>query len=181
MSFTFIEFLSLFLSAMALCVLKGLLQQYVQSLFEEGVISDQFFQILSMRSADETESAVQSINSYCHDVGALISELKSYIGLPDIEFSRLAMLAREAELKSLRIGAEHMKLACASFIQACDEENKGKFCHALSWMKNEFDITRSKFEAFVKMEQKIIRLESRQQGSCRCAAAKVTSDSVSSS
>ncbi|XP_057954700.1 histidine-containing phosphotransfer protein 1-like [Malania oleifera] len=161
---------------MALSILKGLLQGYVQSLFDEGIVNDQFSHIQSLKSAEKPDSVVQFISMYCDDVGAIISELKSYIDLPDVDFSRLAAEARKVEEKSLRIGAEHMRLACADLIQACEENNKENFSRALKWMKNEFVRTRSKLESFAQMERRIIRLESRPpHDKCVCSSKSSSS------
>ncbi|KAI7985897.1 hypothetical protein LOK49_LG14G01127 [Camellia lanceoleosa] len=62
---------------------------------------------------------------------------------------------------SLNIGAEHVRRACVDLIQACEEKHERKVTRALSWLQAEFSITREKLNSLVKMEQRIIRVESR--------------------
>ncbi|KAG7950584.1 hypothetical protein I3843_13G121700 [Carya illinoinensis] len=111
---------------MALSILKELLQEYVQSLFDEGIISNQFSHIQSLESLEEPEHVVQVIDTYLIDVETILSELTSYMDRPEVDFSTLATLSHKVEERSLSIGAEHVRLACADLIHACDQMNKEK-------------------------------------------------------
>ncbi|KAI7986308.1 hypothetical protein LOK49_LG14G01124 [Camellia lanceoleosa] len=82
---------------MALIVLREIHHQYVKSLFDEGIINDQFSEIQALKS----DCVVQLINAYCVDVGTILSELKSCINLPDVDFSGFAAQAHKIEDKSL--------------------------------------------------------------------------------
>ncbi|KAL4611653.1 hypothetical protein ACB092_08G141000 [Castanea dentata] len=170
---------------MALSILKGLLQGYVQSLFDEGIVNDQFSQIHTLKSEEEPEHVVQLIDKYFVDVETILSELTSKIDCPDVDFSKLSELAHKVDERSLSIGAKHVKLACVDLIESCDQMNKEKgkdtssaqrlvmcsdmytrsFSRALIWIKNEFSHTRNKLEAYAQMERRIIRLKSKQQSS----------------
>ncbi|XP_022753769.1 histidine-containing phosphotransfer protein 1-like [Durio zibethinus] len=148
---------------MALSIVKGLLQQYVQSLFNEGIVNDQFSHIQHLKMVGRADHFVQLINMYCLDVETILSQLASYIDLPTIDFSKLAALAAEVGERSSCIGAEHMKLACVDLMQACDQLQKQNFLQALSWTKNEFAHTREKLQVLVQMERRIMRLEAKQK------------------
>ncbi|XP_017982045.1 PREDICTED: histidine-containing phosphotransfer protein 2-like isoform X7 [Theobroma cacao] len=148
---------------MALSIVRGLLQQYVQSLFNEGIINDQFSHIQHLKMVGRADHFVQLINTYCLNVETILSKLESYIDLPNVDFSNLAALATEIEERSSCIGAEHVRLTCLDLMRACDQMQKQNFCQALSWTKNEFAHTRNKLQVLVQMERKIMRLEAKQQ------------------
>ncbi|KAK7845242.1 histidine-containing phosphotransfer protein 5 [Quercus suber] len=135
---------------MALSILKGLLQGYVQSLFDEGIVNDQFSQIHTLKSEEEPEHVVQLIDKYFVEVETILSELTSKIDCPDVDFSKLSELAHKVDERSLSIGARHVKLACADLIKSCDQMNKENFSRALIWIKNEFSHTRNKLEAYAQ-------------------------------
>ncbi|XP_062170956.1 histidine-containing phosphotransfer protein 1-like [Alnus glutinosa] len=130
---------------------------------KQGILNDQFSQIQTLKSVEEPEHVVQLIDTYFTDVETILSELTIYIDYPDFDFSKLAALAHKIEERSLSIGAEHVRLACADLILACNQMNKENFSKALIWIKNEFSNTRNKLEAYIQMERRIIRLKSRQQ------------------
>uniref|UniRef100_A0A7N2KM22 Histidine-containing phosphotransfer protein n=1 Tax=Quercus lobata TaxID=97700 RepID=A0A7N2KM22_QUELO len=138
---------------MALSILKGLLQGYVQSLFDEGIVNDQFSQIHTLKSEEEPEHVVQLIDKYFVDVETILSELTSKIDCPDVDFSKLSELVHKVDERSLSIGAKHVKLACADLIKSCDQMNKENFSRALIWIKNEFSHTRNKLEAYAQLFQ----------------------------
>ncbi|GLT66422.1 hypothetical protein SLA2020_387870 [Shorea laevis] len=111
---------------MALSILRGLIQEYVQSLFDEGILNNQFSQIQTLKSVEEPENVVQLIDTYFIDVETILSELTTYIDYPDFDFSKLSTLVHKVEERSLSIGAEHMRLACADLIRACNQMDKEK-------------------------------------------------------
>ncbi|VVA34350.1 PREDICTED: histidine-containing [Prunus dulcis] len=147
---------------MALPILKGLLRGYVQSLFNEGIVNNQFSQIQTLKSDADPDCAVRLINIYLLDVERMLSELTSLSDLPDVDFSKLATLARSIEEKSSLVGAENVRSACADLIQACERMHKQNFLRALGWIKNEFAHTRNKLDSFVQMERRIFRVEGRE-------------------
>ncbi|XP_031384612.1 histidine-containing phosphotransfer protein 2-like isoform X3 [Punica granatum] len=106
---------------------NGLLQDYVQSLFDEGIVNDQFSQVLTLKTEDEPDSVLKLINAYLNDAEAILSEFPENMDIPDSDFKRLAAQARKISEISLCIGAEHMKLACSDLIQACDEKQGRSF------------------------------------------------------
>ncbi|XP_021901401.1 histidine-containing phosphotransfer protein 1-like isoform X2 [Carica papaya] len=127
-----------------------------------GILNDRFSQIQNLKSVEQPDHVVQLINAYCTNVEIILSEIESY-SHPDVDFSKLTSLARQVEERSSRIGAEHVRLACTGLIQACDQLQEDKFLMALSWMKNEFTITRDKLQAIVQMDRRIMRLDRKLQ------------------
>ncbi|XP_056165583.1 uncharacterized protein LOC115679279 [Syzygium oleosum] len=135
---------------MALPILTGLLQEYVQSLLNEGIVNDQFASVQTLKSTDEPDAIIRLITSYFADVEAVLSELTRSIDSPEADFDQLAAQANTIKEKSLCIGAEHMKLACDSLIRACEEKQGRKFSQALNWIENEFARTQDKLDAVVQ-------------------------------
>ncbi|CAL5440816.1 unnamed protein product [Camellia sinensis] len=70
---------------------------HVESAERVGIINDQFSEIQALKS----DCLVQLINAYCVEVGTILSELKSCINLPDVDFSNFAAQAHKIEDKSL--------------------------------------------------------------------------------
>ncbi|XP_052883776.1 histidine-containing phosphotransfer protein 2-like isoform X2 [Gossypium arboreum] len=124
---------------MALSIVKGLLEQYVQSLFNEGIINEQFSRIQHLKMVGRTEHFVQLINSYCLDVESILAQLASSFDLPEVDFSKLAALAAEVT------------------------ERSSRFLLALDWTKTEFTQTQNKLQVLVQMERRIMRLEAKQK------------------
>ncbi|BBH05120.1 histidine-containing phosphotransmitter 1 [Prunus dulcis] len=137
-------------------------EQDVDSQRLAGIVNNQFSQIQTLKSDADPDCAVRLINIYLLDVERMLSELTSLSDLPDVDFSKLATLARSIEEKSSLVGAEHVRSACADLIQACERMHKQNFLRALGWIKNEFAHTRNKLDSFVQMERRIFRVEGRE-------------------
>ncbi|XP_024926346.2 histidine-containing phosphotransfer protein 1 isoform X2 [Ziziphus jujuba] len=128
----------------------GLLEEYVQSLFDEGIVNDQFSQIQTLKSMEQPDLVVQLIDAYLVDVEMILSELTSYSDFPDVDFSKVTLLAHKVKDRSSCIGAEHVRLACDELIQASVQMNKQNFVRALSWIKKEFSCTQDKLESYAQ-------------------------------
>ncbi|XP_022153063.1 histidine-containing phosphotransfer protein 1-like isoform X1 [Momordica charantia] len=142
-------------------ILKGLLQDYVQSLFDEKIVDERFSQILI--KFEESDRVIHLINIYLNDVESNLCELTNYMDSINVNFSKLSILAHNIEEKSTRIGARHVRLASIHLIEACDQEDQKIVSQALSWMQHEFAITRNKLQPVLQMEQRIMRLVNNQK------------------
>ncbi|XP_031272979.1 histidine-containing phosphotransfer protein 1-like isoform X2 [Pistacia vera] len=127
-----------------------------------GVLNEQFSHIQTLR-IEEPDFVEQLINTYCMNVEAVLSELTSCINLSHVDYSQLAVLARQVEDRSSGIGAERVRLACGDLIQACDQMHTKNFSQALNWIKYEFALTRNKLQAIAQMERRIVRLVTKQR------------------
>ncbi|KAJ6985920.1 hypothetical protein NC653_023751 [Populus alba x Populus x berolinensis] len=150
---------------MAMLIVKGLLQQYVQSLFDEGIVNAQFCHIQTLKTEEEPDHVVRLINTYslmwsqsylnlevtCNTIPK--TQLAKRHDLPDVDFSKLAALAQQVEERSSLMGAEHMRLACADLIQACRQMDKRNLSLSFNWIKNEFAHIRTKLEVIVQVIQ----------------------------
>ncbi|XP_054815106.1 histidine-containing phosphotransfer protein 1-like isoform X2 [Prosopis cineraria] len=150
---------------MTLPILRGLHQDYLDSLLDEGIINDQFNRIHSQRT-EESDFVVKLVEAYFRDVEAILSDLSSHADESNVDLTKLSALPREIQDKSTSIGAELVKHACRELIQACDENHKRKFDRSLMWVQSEFSLTKTKLESYVRMERRIIRyVESKSQSS----------------
>lgn len=55
-----------------------------------------------MKSEEQPDAVVRLIDTYILDVERILSNLKSYIDLPDVDFSKLAVEIYKIEEKSLQ-------------------------------------------------------------------------------
>ncbi|KAL9262623.1 Histidine-containing phosphotransfer protein 1-like protein [Drosera capensis] len=144
---------------MALMILSGLLQDYLHSLVRQGIINDQLAKVVTQNCLDDPDFIVRSIHVYTNDADMLLLEIKNSIDLPGVDFTKLAGHAQILHMKSSRIGADHMRLACTGLIQASIEKDRSKLSRALTWAETEFDKTRNALESIAQMEQRIIRVK----------------------
>ncbi|XP_034687305.1 histidine-containing phosphotransfer protein 3-like isoform X4 [Vitis riparia] len=82
-----------------------------QPMADQGIVNDQFCQIQALKSEEQPDAVVRLIDTYILDVERILSNLKSYIDLPDVDFSKLAVEICKIEEKSLQAGSKmpHLK------------------------------------------------------------------------
>ncbi|KAJ1401794.1 histidine-containing phosphotransfer protein 1-like [Sesbania bispinosa] len=65
---------------MAMSILKGLVQGYLSSMLEEGVVTEHFYGMVSQRqAAAERNQIVQLVETYFADVDTSLSELSGHV------------------------------------------------------------------------------------------------------
>ncbi|KAL9272501.1 Histidine-containing phosphotransfer protein 1-like protein [Drosera capensis] len=127
-----------------------LLQDYLHSLVTQGIINDQLAKVVTQKCLDGPDFIVRRIPVYTNDAYTLLLEMKHFIDLPDVDFTKLAGHAQMLHGKSSRIGAEHMRLACTGLIQACAEKDRSKISRVLTWTETEFDKTWNALESIAQ-------------------------------
>ncbi|KAL5763793.1 hypothetical protein ACOSP7_016156 [Xanthoceras sorbifolium] len=145
---------------MALIVQKNLFRTFVQSMHDEGLINNDFNQVLAMRETVKRDYVVRTVTSYCMSTEALFTHMTCLISQPMVDYLQIDAGARELFTRATGVGAERVKLACTELVQACEQNNMENCYRALYWAKTEYSKLRRKFETLVQMERKIIDLES---------------------
>ncbi|KAK9175608.1 hypothetical protein WN944_027615 [Citrus x changshan-huyou] len=123
---------------MALPMQRSLLRSFVQSMHEEGIVNDDFYQLLAMKETVRPDYVVRAVTSYCLSAQNLFSHLTYHICQPEVDYHQVNTAACEFYARTsshvlimhnmfpawYSIGAEHVKLSCAELIQACQENDK---------------------------------------------------------
>ncbi|MBA0830247.1 hypothetical protein Goarm_014791 [Gossypium armourianum] len=131
---------------MDLAALKTQLKNFVQSMFEEGVLDNQFSQIQALQDSTNPNFVEEVITLFCNDAERIINEINRNLGYQNVDFSNLDSYVHQLKGSSSRsyafaslissfanlssnpgvyiIGANRLKLACANLRQASDERNK---------------------------------------------------------
>ncbi|XP_024035089.1 uncharacterized protein LOC18035062 isoform X2 [Citrus clementina] len=120
---------------MALPMQRSLLRSFVQSMHEEGIVNDDFYQLLAMKETVRPDYVVRAVTSYCLSAQNLFSHLTYHICQPEVDYHQVNTAACEFYART----------------SSCSR--------ALYWTKNEYSKLRRKFETLVQMERKIIDLE----------------------
>ncbi|KAM4084242.1 hypothetical protein ACB094_08G118000 [Castanea mollissima] len=144
---------------MPLEIQKALLFGFIQNMYDEGYVNDQFWQIQQMKKTTQPDYAVRAVTSYCMSAQNLFTQLTDHINQENVDFYQVNVSARELFEQSNSVGAAHVKHACVELLCACEENDKDYCSKTLYWTKNEFSQLKRKFETVIQMERKIIDLE----------------------
>ncbi|TYI65451.1 hypothetical protein E1A91_D09G159400v1 [Gossypium mustelinum] len=148
---------------MDLAALKTQLKNFVQSMFEEGVLDNQFSQIQALQDSTNPNFVEEVITLFCNDAERIINEINRNLGYQNVDFSNLDSYVHQLKGSSSSIGANRLKLACANLHQASDERNKEGCLQALQLITCEYCLLRRKFQALLHLERSIVELETNQK------------------
>ncbi|XP_061355087.1 histidine-containing phosphotransfer protein 1-like isoform X2 [Gastrolobium bilobum] len=135
---------------MAIPILQNELRCFVQSMYDEGIVNEQFFQIQYMKEMIRNDYAVRAITSYCVSCTRLFSTLSDQICQNEVDFQRVRDLASELYAISCSFGAKNVRFACVDLLHACERKDKNFCSQALNWTKNRFCHLRIKLETLVQ-------------------------------
>ncbi|CAN4107245.1 unnamed protein product [Withania somnifera] len=141
---------------MALRILYAMQLALLNQMLKKGVINNEFEHLMISKRGGYPGFVVQTIEKYCAEVEAILSQMTNDIAKPDVEFSHLASLCDLVKEKSTRIGSVQVIASCMLLIRACHQNNKKRFSQTLGLLKNDFTITQTDLEAYARMEKRII-------------------------
>ncbi|XP_049353835.1 histidine-containing phosphotransfer protein 1-like [Solanum verrucosum] len=150
---------------MALSILKEIQLSLLNQMLQKGLINNEFEHLMISKRAKDPQSVVQTIEEYCAEVEAILSQMKNDIDTPEVDFSHLMASCELVKDKSIRIGSVLVSSTCMLLIRVCDERNKKKFSLILELLKNDFSTTQSQLEAYARMERRIIIVQIDEAGS----------------
>ncbi|KAG4974333.1 hypothetical protein JHK87_031154 [Glycine soja] len=142
-----------------IAALKLQLYNHIRSMHDEGVVNQQFLQLQVLRQPFRCDIILRLVTTYCNSCKDLFSSLSHQLDQERVNYERLNDLALDFYARTSSIGAEGVRRACASLIEACERKDKNGCSLALYWTKNRFSYLRGRFETLVKMERNIIYLE----------------------
>ncbi|KAM7522505.1 hypothetical protein LguiA_012407 [Lonicera macranthoides] len=148
------------LSKMALDYQKRLLDHFIQAMYLEGYINNEFLQLQTMKQTARPDFVVREVTLYCVAAQNLFVAMSYAMEQDEVDFYKLDVNARDMYDRSSSIGAQQVKMACCEIVHSCQEFNKDKCYLALNWTKKVFSKLRANFETLVQMERKIIDMES---------------------
>ncbi|KAG8647072.1 histidine-containing phosphotransfer protein 2 [Manihot esculenta] len=163
LSLSLLRIFRLSLMALPLPALKAQLSNFIQSMFDEGLLDGQFAQIQALQDEANPNFIAEVITSFCTDAERIITELNNYMTQPNVDFSKLESCVHQLKGSSSSIGAQRLKLACADLQQAFNEKDKGRCLQALNIITREYCNLGRKFKTLIQLEKRILANESNQQ------------------
>ncbi|KAJ4850693.1 hypothetical protein Tsubulata_005800 [Turnera subulata] len=148
---------------MALAALKAQLNNFVQSLLDEGVLDSQFAQVQALQDESNPNFVAEVIISFCNDAEKIITDLNKNLSHQNVDFPKLDSCVHQLKGSSSSIGAQRLKLACVELHQASDGKNKAGCSQALHLITREYCLLRSKLETLLQLEKRISSLETNQE------------------
>ncbi|KAH7671409.1 Two-component phosphorelay intermediate involved in MAP kinase cascade regulation protein [Dioscorea alata] len=117
---------------MAAVALKEQLASLMDSMYQEGLLDEQFQQLQSLQDETNPCFVMEVVTLFCDDAERIFGELDKII-----------------------VGAQNVKLACIQFRHSLEDNDREGCLRALNVVKREYLHLRSKLETMLQLEQRI--------------------------
>lgn len=136
--------------------LQKQLNEYTASLFNEGILNDQFTQLRLLQDESNPDFVAEVVSLYFQDSERLLNELAKSLEQESVDFKKVDAHVHQLKGSSSSIGAQRVQNACIIFRNCCDETNTQGCLKCLQQVKNEYLILKSKLETLIKLEEQIL-------------------------
>ncbi|XP_031489196.1 histidine-containing phosphotransfer protein 1-like [Nymphaea colorata] len=136
-------------------VLKEQRLAFLNSLFCEGYLDEQFKQVQMLQDANTPGFMADLITLYCQDSERILAEISQALNEKRPDFRKVDASVHQLKGSSASVGAHQVKLACIELRSHCEQANKDGCVKALNVVKQQFYILRNKLETLMQLEQKI--------------------------
>ncbi|KAL9248076.1 hypothetical protein vseg_021438 [Gypsophila vaccaria] len=136
--------------------LQKQLYDFTSSLFNEGVLNEQFTQLQSLQDESNPKFVNEVVSLFFEDSERLINEMAMSLAQEEVDFKKLDAHVHQLKGSSSSIGAQRVQHSCIALRNSCDEKNIEGCSKCLQQLKNEYFIVKNKLETLFKLEQQIL-------------------------
>uniref|UniRef100_A0A7C8ZZH3 Histidine-containing phosphotransfer protein n=1 Tax=Opuntia streptacantha TaxID=393608 RepID=A0A7C8ZZH3_OPUST len=129
---------------------------YSASLFKEGILNDQFNQLVSLQDESNPEFVVEVVTLFFEDSERLLNELSKSLEQKNVDFKKVDTHVHQLKGSSSSIGAQRVQNACIVFRNFCDEKNIEGCLKCLQHVRDEYHLAKDKLEALLRLEKQIV-------------------------
>ncbi|XP_044477386.1 histidine-containing phosphotransfer protein 1-like isoform X1 [Mangifera indica] len=136
--------------------LQRKLVEYRTSLFNEGILDDQFTQLQELQDENNPDFVVEVVTLFFQDTERLLNELARTLDQQTIDFNRLDAHVHQLKGSSSSVGAQRVQTVCVLFRNYSEERNIEECLKCLQQLKQEFYFVKNKLETLFKLEKQIL-------------------------
>lgn len=139
-------------SAAQLEQLQASLNELLSQLLHEGLLDEQFSQLLSLQDETNPHFVAEVVELYFEDSGSKVDKLGAKLAQQPVDYNEIDALVHQFKGSSASFGAKSIAAACVQLREACQAQNQ-QGCQALQQhIVQQFQLLRSRLEDFMQLE-----------------------------
>ncbi|XWS16469.1 hypothetical protein CRYUN_Cryun34aG0090600 [Craigia yunnanensis] len=134
--------------------LRADMNRLLAFLFHQGILDEQFLQLLQLQDESSPNFVSEVVNIYFHESEKLLRNLRSL--LMDREFSdykKMGIHLNQFMGSSSSIGAKRVRNVCVAFRAASEQNNRAGCLRALELLEHEYCFLKNKLHELFQIEQ----------------------------
>jgi histidine-containing phosphotransfer protein len=134
------------------------LERLVLQLQQEGVLDEQFSQLMQLQDASNPDFVQEVVQLYFEDSVQKIERVGTVVAAPQPDYNELDQIVHQFKGSSASLGASRIAQLCVKFREACQQTNQPTCQQLLAEIREAYGLLRDKLAAFVSLERQIKQL-----------------------
>lgn len=157
-------------------VLQKQFADYTTSLFNQGILNDQFIHVQVLQDETNPQFLSEIVNLFLTEAQKHLNELANNLEQQNVDFEMIQKSLHYLKGSSSSVGAEEVHNACVEFINCCNEKNVEGCITCWEQARNAYVLVKNKLETLLQIEQQIVAAG----GSIPMPSAEVNNKATSS-
>eukprot|EP00775_Hariotina_reticulata_P013670 gene13670-13792_t len=129
------------------------LEQLVRQMQAEGLLDDQFQQLLALQDESNPDFVAEVVQLYFEDSVGKIDKVYQLLSQPLPDYEELDQIVHQLKGSSASLGATHIAQLCIKLREGCQQRNAAACQQLVQQVKEAFQQLRAKLELFLQVEQ----------------------------
>lgn len=135
-----------------LAIINQHLDNLLQQTLQEGVLDDQFQQLLQLQDESNPDFVSEVVQLYFEDSANKIDKMQQMLSVPSPDYAELDQLVHQFKGSSASLGAQAIAQHCIRLREACQRRDCAACQGLLHAVKESFTVLKSKLDMFLQLE-----------------------------
>lgn len=136
-----------------LAYIDNSIQQHVSQLQKEGLLDDQFQQLMQLQDESNPDFVAEVVNLYFEDSVGKIEKIGALLSSGAPNYYEIDQLVHQFKGSSASLGAQNIAYLCIKFRESCQQQNCSACQALLMQMRDAFTVLRQHLGFFLQLEQ----------------------------
>lgn len=129
------------------------LETYVKQMQAEGLLDDQFQQLLSLQDESNPDFVSEVVTLYFQDSVGKLEKLHQILSQPAPDFHELDQVVHQFKGSSASLGATHIAQLCIKLRQGCEQQDASTCQQLVQEVVQTYELLKQRLEHFLQLEQ----------------------------
>jgi histidine-containing phosphotransfer protein len=129
------------------------LETYVKQMQAEGLLDDQFQQLLSLQDESNPDFVSEVVTLYFQDSVGKLEKLHQILSQPAPDFHELDQVVHQFKGSSASLGATHIAQLCIKLRQGCQQQDASTCQQLVQEVVQSYELLKQRLEHFLQLEQ----------------------------
>jgi histidine-containing phosphotransfer peotein len=128
------------------------LETLVRQMASEGVLDDQFQQLLALQDESNPDFVREVVTLYFEDSMGKIERVQQLLNGPSPDYAELDAIVHQFKGSSASLGATHITQLCIKLREACQAQNVAACAALVAQVREAYALLQARLQVFLQLE-----------------------------